>query len=476
MMLLTLPAELLLDIVQYIPTIRDKCQLLQTCTLLNHLLCTHVACWTHLDLSPYSTLSNGTLLTFLNRNNIKLFTSTGTAIHGISLLDLSGCWCLSQDMIVALSKSFSSLDKLFLNGYRLNDSKKGNNSIAFEQQRDHLYQVRPSHDLSSMAMDLSKKSNNRLKIPFVLISYILSQVPCITSLSVQYQDLSPPNRTSFSEFSHIQHLDISSCTVSQPTLQSLLRKIASGLISLKMLNIELNNLTWLCLGQFCKKLTCLHVSCIEPIFLPCIRRAVSNLKELQDFRLTRVRTGTIDPIIEILDSTLLKRLDLSPKMNIYPKGGGKHPTQPSISNYATTDHDLQITDVSLHHLSKCHNLVELRLCFPTISSGGLHALLRSIPQLEVFELRQQENKEDYLKGLKYLINLNRIYLYSVFISIEAMDTLTNLPLLNHLTVTQGGQFIDENRLLNQCKSLKSFDLGRTRNISYIKRDNHWHTL
>lgn len=472
MKFLTLPAELLLDIIRHLSSLQDKCQLLQTCTAMNGFLNTHAACWNHLDLSAYATLTNSILLTFLTRKNIKLITSTGTAMHGITKLDLSGCWCLSQDMVVALSRSFSSLDSLFLNGYRLNSSRKGNNRIALEQQRDHLYQMRPSHDLSSMAMDLSKKTRNQLKITFVSVSYILSQVPSITSLSIQYQDISASSRTSFAEFSHLKYLDITSSSVSPATLQTLLRKVGSGLDSLKMLNIDVTNMSWLCIGQFCKNLKCLYVSCVElEKHLPCIRQALTNLSKLRDFRLTRVLGGGLDRVIEVLDTERIRHLDLSPKMNVYPRGGSKHPIKQST--YATTEHDLRITDVSLHRLSRCHGLVELRLCFPTISADGFHTLFRSIPQLEVFELRQHENKTDYLKGLGYLIKLKRLYLYSVFISIDTADTLTQLPQLKHLTIT--GQHVDEYRLMNESKALISLDIGTT-NTSFIKTEHRWSTI
>jgi hypothetical protein len=507
MLLLNLPAELLLCILQDIPSVGDKCQLLQTCTYLNTLLSTHVGCWSNLDLSPYTTITNSSLLTWLKYCNISLYTITGNynaTLNSITRLDVSGCWCLSQDMVVALSKSFNNLQELCLNGYRLG-------------QRDHLYQVRPFHDLSSMIMDLSKRNTNRLVIPHVLLANIVTQIPSISSLAIQYQDLTPLSlrQDYFVEFFHIKHLDISSCIINQPALQAMLRTIGARLLSLKMLNIDLNHMSWLCVGQYGKNLECLHVSCNEPLYLPCIRQTVSNLKFLSDFRLTRLRTGTIDPIIEKLNPVILKRLDISPKMNIYPSSSSsisvavaaakagtprikrhvkitssstpssllaqgqissqqqtrKRPAQvqEQQQHYATTVHDLLISDISFHHLSLCHQLTELRLCFPTITSGSqLESLFQAIPQLETFELRQQQpqrqQKQDYLKGLKLLKHLRQAYFYGVYISQDCINTFTELLFIGQITIHQGGNEIEskENQalLLDQGHILNTLELGQ----------------
>lgn len=520
MLLLNLPAELLLHIIHHIPSVQDKCQLLQTCTHLNNLLCTHVASWSNLDISPFTDITNSILLMFLKNCHIPLYTSTSiynTILNSITRLDLSGCWCLSQDMAVALSKSFQQLEELCLNGYRTT-------------QRDHLYHVRPSHDLSSMTMDLSKRNTHQLKIPYNLLTTILLQIPRITSLSIQYQDLSSTttDKNYFPReiFGKIRHLDISSCIITQPALQSMLRKIGNELLTLKMLNIELNQLSWLGVNQHGKNLVTLHVSCNEPLYLPCIRQAVSNLKYLNDFRLTRVRTGTVDPIIEKLNPNTLKRLDISPKMNIYPSSlpindtassssgsrriprssrhvkitsslhsttaaslshspprsatttaaTRKHPPQATREmthqqQFATTEYDLIISDISFHHLCSCHHLTELRLCFPTItSSTQLSQLFQAIPQLEIFELRQQDqqqqqNKQDYLEGLVHLKSLQKLYLYGVSISQDCIEVLaTHTQLIRQMTIHQGGEVIEkkENQvyLVNQCRVLNSLNLGQ----------------
>ncbi|CEP18243.1 hypothetical protein [Parasitella parasitica] len=497
-MLLNLPAELLIRIIQEIEGVGDKCQLLQTCRLLNHLLSTHTGCWKQLDLSPYDgTISNNSLLAFLRNTNIPLYTaqrSTELTTAAITALDLSGCRNLSEELVVALSKSLTQLTDLSLNGYRLNvpilrriikQRKTHQNSFpasAFEQQRDHVYQVRPSHDLSSMAMDLSKKQTHRLKVPLILLSSIVSCLPHLTTLSVQYQDLG--GRYSFKEFQHIRRLDISCCTISQPALQALLRTVGPNLTSLKMLNIDLNNLSWLSVSQYGKYLECLHVSCNEPLLLPSIRHVVGHLPALQDFRLTRIRTGSLDPVIERLNPARLTRLDLSPKMNIYPRSTSsghmeagrrplrvqlsldpaaattvtmatrhnKHPPQSSqlsllsIANYATTEHDLLVSNASLEYLSRCHQLIELRLCFPTITASSLHDMFKQLPQLQVFELRRKHDKStaDFLTGLKYCQNLQELLLFSVHVTLDTVRNLISDEFLlkstcKHITIIVNAQ-------------------------------------
>ncbi|KAL7324805.1 hypothetical protein PS15p_209944 [Mucor circinelloides] len=556
-MLLNLPAELLIRIIQEIDQVGDKCQLLQTCKHMNHLLSTHVACWKQLDLSPYdSTISNNSLLAFLRNTNIPLYTthkSTDSITTAITVLDLSGCWNLSEELVVALSRSLTHLTHLALNGYRLNtpilqrilkQKKLQQNispAIAFEQQRDHVYQVRPSHDLSSMAMDLSKKQTHRLKVPLILLSDIVSSLPHLTSLSIQYQDLG--GRHSFLEFRHIRHLDISSCIISQPALQTLLRVVGPNLGTLKMLNIDLNNLSWLSVSQYGKKLECLHVSCNEPLLLPSISHVVSQLPALKDFRLTRIRTGSLDPVIERLNPANLTRLDLSPKMNIYPRSTSssnldpgrrssrvqlsldsatstpsstlavasngrhnKHPPQSpklslSISNYATTEHDLLLSDASLRRLSHCRQLVELRLCFPTVTSSALHETLRHLPQLQILELRQKHEKstEDFLTGLKCCQKLKELLLFSVHVSQDAVNTLTSDDYLlkstcKHITISDGGAIIEDecnlSALLSAMNVLQVLCLGQLthpiswpqddknindkQNIIFFKQNKAWH--
>lgn len=469
MSLLNLPVELLLRVIHEIPKIQDKIQLSQTCQHLNKILSTQVVCWNPLDFSPFhNKITNSSLLVFLKSSNIQLL-STNTAI---TQLDLSGCWCLSQEMVVAISTSFSSLHELYLDGYDHHNTTKD-----FVQQRSHVYQSRPSHDLSSMSMDLSKRTKHLLDIPYILLSKIMLKLPLLHTISVQYQNLTPYFTTHlkyFSEFKDVQHLDISSCILHQSSIQTMLRHIGPGLKSLKMLNIELNNMSWLSLSQYGKNIECLHVSCNEPILLSSVRHAVSNLKCLNNFRLTRIRTGTLDHIVEALDYKLLQVLDLSPKMNIYPRVPKKHPPQ-TISNgnnsdncYGTTENDLLLSFISLNHLIQCHQLVELRLCYPTIATSLFNTLFQSIPQLQILELRTRRGQEEeglgYLNGLQLLTQLRDLHLYSTHISKETIMSISTITTLQQLTVCDGGEFIQlrdtQSFILNNSPSLLKFNLGQ----------------
>ncbi|OBZ85017.1 hypothetical protein A0J61_06928 [Choanephora cucurbitarum] len=548
-MLLNLPAELLLRIINHVPKIGDKIQLSKTCQSLRHLLCTQAACWTQLDFSDYgTTLNTNHLLQFLRSYPIELWSckasiSPSTALNmPITMIDLSGCWNLSEDLMVALIRSLRQLSELHLNGYPLCKDKISS-SLGFEYQRDHVYQVRPSHDLASMTMDLSKEPTQRLKVPFVLICSILDQLNYLHTLCIQYQDLAAQQQHGsfdFSAFCHIQHLDISSCMIDQATLQAMFRKIGPRLKTLKMLNIDLSSLSWLCLSQFGKQLTCLHVSCNDPALLFNIRHVVLHLKALQDFRLTRLRTGEIDSVVHQLNPHVLERLDLSPKMSIYPKSITRYPStkQPGIEkatqrlqsrrgsipthkrhppeaqklideaeptqsqserirHYATIEHDLLLSDASLHYLSQCHHLIELRLCFPKVSAQALHQLLSSLPRLEVVELRQRKEQQgDCLTGLMDSKTLKELYLFGVWISEETIERITQtesniLPSLRHLTVSGGGRIIESNleKLLVSLQSLHTFCLGQIegpiewksyvfddrRNLTFSKdRQNQWY--
>lgn len=507
MYILDLPAELLLRIVYYIPSIQEKCQLLETCTQFNMMLANHPACWSHLDFSPFREINNSMLLTFFKNCGIQLSSCEDPLSNAVIALDISSCKHLSENMLAALSKTFTGLKELGVNGYRLSSESEyiKSQTKSFEQLRDHVYQVLPSHGLSSMTMDLSKKTSEQLKIPFVLLAGMLQELPNLDSLSMQYQELMPPQHIThlpFIEFTHIRHIDISSCTITQPSLQAFLRIVGPNLITLKMLNIDFNHLTALCL-MHCNQLECLHLSCNDKSLLRAISRTLSNMKHIKDFRMTRMWVGSIDLVVSKLNTDILERLDLSPKMNIYAKtatktpaaqiklaqqtsqtnGNNKHPNKTSTVatvSYATIDHDLYLTDHSLYHLGQCHRLTELRLCFPTISADGLlyFCQTKAAAGLQVFELRIKAASDGYCTGIPLLKNLKELYLYSVSLTPKTILSIaSNLTKLRSLTISEGGPHLEEtdmqNTLLYNLPVLRVLRLGKlNRPTCSLTESNH----
>ncbi|KAI8990194.1 hypothetical protein BDB01DRAFT_780384 [Pilobolus umbonatus] len=503
-MLSNLPTEILLRIISYIPLIRDKCHLMQTGRHLKYILCHHPICWSNMDMSSYPYITNHDFISFIKCRNIPFITSISTSLSSvsnmISALDLSGCHSLSDDMLIALAKSFTGLTVLRLNGYCLSSNaldispQERKNRIAhfmdqpfpFENQRDHVYQVPPSY-FSSIR---TSNKHGRLVVPFIVVCSMVDHIPGLSTISIQYQEVTEPTTGSYEEkLASMRLLDISSCEMEQSTLQTILRTYGRQLTSLKMLNIELTSLSMISLLLFGKGLECLHLSCKEPTLLPNIALIVSKMKNLKDFRLNGMRSGDVDFIIENLNIHTLQRLDISPKMNIYPRSSPIHPTGQPISNkitnhshnnnknnhyydhkhptrlskhytrdYTTLEHDLHLTDRSLFRLSHCRHLTELRLCYPLISPDSLHSFFLVNPQLEQFELRCQSNtqfdQKDYLIGIHHLTRLKELQLFSVTITPNALLSIsTHLLSLKHLTVNRGGYYVESAEGLNQLLSI-----------------------
>ncbi|KAI9013808.1 hypothetical protein CLU79DRAFT_838720 [Phycomyces nitens] len=485
-----LPAELLLNIIEFIDDIGDKCQLSATCRLFHSLLHSHPWCWSPLNLSQYAgQITNIVLVSILKHSSVPIVlpreAASKTITHNpqrkgrtLDRADISGCWSLTADGVLTLACTLSTLVELGLNKY---SPTRIGNSGPFEQ-RDHLYQVRPSHNLSSLAMDLSKEPSLGLSMPETTLKQLLTRTPLLEKLSLQYQSLGQDVCRGFRGLRYLRHLDISSCVITQPVLQLLLRTVNQQLESLKMLNIDLSPLTLLCLQRFSPMLQCLHISCMEPLLLSAIGRVV-GLLNLKDFRLTRLRTGNLDVILDRLNSNILRHLDLSPKMDIHPKytrtlphmqsttsfgdsgqrkfGASRSVTtrnpavgrstgyigresQPrllqSVSYLCRTEHELELNDRSLRLMGSFKLLSELRLCFPTITPNDLTDLLGSVPCLEIFELRLSKTEEDYLAGYKpgLLPRLNVLCLYSVCLSDMSARAIRDTHTLEHITLCQPG--------------------------------------
>ncbi|CAO3622614.1 unnamed protein product [Cunninghamella echinulata] len=228
--------------------------------------------------------------------------------------------------------------------------------------RDEVYQQRPRHGLSSTNHDLSKQPFTPFNLPDTTLRQILQLTPHLKDLAIQSQQISKETCEAMGQLiPHLCHLDISSCDISVSHLQILLRTIGRQLVSLKMLNIDLSNLTILSLLHYgASTLECLHLSCIDPQFLPSLTQLVSHLSVLKDFRLTRLRSGNIDYLIHALATRpLIKYIDMSPKLELYPKllplsASSSSSTSSSSSASATTPSNSSYNNSSSNHSTKYH--------------------------------------------------------------------------------------------------------------------------
>lgn len=447
-----LPPELVLHIVQFLTSLNDKCQLSICCQRFHTLLCSHSWCWSPLDFSPYShRLNNATLLSILKNCSIPCIQPADVVrpvpcsnpTKWVRELDISGCWSLTPGAIHLLACSLPYLETLGLNKYT---SKSGDGQWKSFEHREHLYHIQPSHNLSSLAMDLAKEASMGLGLSETTIQQMVKECTEIQTLSLQYQQLGRTACNAIIRLTHLRHLDISSCATDQPVLQILLRNIGHRLLSLKMLNLDLTDLTLISIKQHAKYLKCLHLSCADPSRLISITHVVGSLLYLEDFRMTRLRTGNIDPIIQRLNPSTIKRLDLSPKMDLHPlhssrpfsrqlEGGRgrviatghtrgrlirnlpttstttatlphqqQQQTMATATRFTRTEHELDMTDQSFSLLAQRFSaLVELRICYPRLHDPeSMTAFLTAVaPRLQILELRlemQKNNNHNYSNG------------------------------------------------------------------------------
>ncbi|KAI9493145.1 hypothetical protein BDB00DRAFT_386624 [Zychaea mexicana] len=565
----TLPSELLLIILRFVDDVADKCQLAISSRRMHNLLCSNPGCWSPLDLSRHGDrITNAVLGSILRKRAIPIIlpsvmssstatTSTVTGTIGKANIDdlgtirqvnLSGCWCLTPEAINMVACSLPQLTKLQLDRY-------GSTPKVWPfEQRDHLYQMRPSHNLSSLAMDMFKVPHMSLTLSESTLHFVLGQCGRIETLSLRYQNLGINGCRAIGRLQHLRHLDISSCTITQPVLQILIRNAGHRLVSLKMLNIETTNLTLLSMQQHAKNLEQLHLSCQEPQVLVGIVRMLERLDKLQDFRLTQLRTGgNVDVIVEVLNSATLRRLDLSPKLDFHPRdpktttpgarlvsarasppgntaqrrrspspNGNMHPLKvvnsksnsPSSSSSPVkkplqllqlprTEHQLHLTDISLTTLCSFKGLVELRLCYPVVSTPALTNLFKCLPNLEILELRmemrraaicsssstgrcgqqkgeeklwmeQDETSVDVLRGLlpDNVPRLRELSLYHSWISVATTRTICSFQHLRELTIYNCGKMTErEPELVRRwLLSLHRLRLLRVGRIGHIRCD------
>ncbi|ORZ15897.1 hypothetical protein BCR42DRAFT_416112 [Absidia repens] len=378
-----LPTEVLLQIIGFLHDPKDKIELLRTNRCIHSILAHTPICWSPLDLSLYTEkINNAALLSILRSRSLEIVVpkqpllqqpatllTTPTPPHPSALettvasnrskaaqldsINISGCHLLTSEAILMLVNTLPYLKTLDIDRYTATSVPeplarhprhyRRTRSKMIDMLRDDLYQCRPRHGLSSSTMDLSKQPLTSLTITDTTLQRLLVSTPFLTDLSLQHQRLSMAVcRSMHKRLPQLRHLDISSCEVMSPDLQYLVRTMAGSLLSLKMLNLALSNLTLLCLQLHGgDSLECLHLSCLDPLSLPGLARTVKSLTKLTDFRLTRLPSGNVDELVCTLAThhPLLQSLDLSPKLELYPKfTSASHPkTYPAISNISNNN-------------------------------------------------------------------------------------------------------------------------------------------
>ncbi|KAI8344582.1 hypothetical protein BC941DRAFT_409019 [Chlamydoabsidia padenii] len=353
-----LPTEVILHVISFIHDTKDKIELLRANRYIKSLIIHNQSCWSSLDLSLYrDRINNGALIGILRslsldivlirretppsppptkRQHLLVSPTSPPTSHRLGTLieniNLSGCHLVTPDALLMLVYTLPCLKVLHLNKYPATSIPdllathprhcRRTRSTMIDMLRDDLYQCRPRHGLSSSTMDLSKQPLASLTIVDATLLRLLPCTPFLTNLSLQHQLVSHNTCCVMEkELVHLRHLDISSCQINVNSLQYLIRTMAASLISLKMLNLELSDLTLLCLQQHGKNsLECLHLSCLNPSSLPGLARTLRALVKLTDFRMTRLPSGNVDPLILRLATrqSQLRCLDLSPKLELYP--------------------------------------------------------------------------------------------------------------------------------------------------------------
>ncbi|KAI8061099.1 hypothetical protein BC940DRAFT_310563 [Gongronella butleri] len=362
----TLPAEIQLAIVDYLYDTKDKIELGRTCRRFERLLYGTPRCWSPLDLSLYANrVTNAVLLSMLRARGVTIVPSRQLetpVLDGMQLqldaINLSGCHLLSSDAVLTVVRTLPRVSTLIINRYpsmaapeeldRHPRHYKRTRLTMIDMLRDDLYQCRPRHGLASTTMDLSKQPLCCLSLADITLRHLFLNTKSLSTLSLQHQALRKATVQQMpSLLPQLRSLDISSCDIAVPDLQLLLRTLVPRLHTFKMLNLDLTNLTLLGLQLHGRGLQCLHLSCIDPQWLPSIVRVVQHLSELADFRMTRLRSGNIDALIAALAlRPNLTRLDLSPKLELYPKFLATSSMQNASNPHQTAPQPAQTTSSS----------------------------------------------------------------------------------------------------------------------------------
>ncbi|KAI9288747.1 hypothetical protein BC943DRAFT_317282 [Umbelopsis sp. AD052] len=337
--------------------IQDILALSSSCRTFYHMLTQRPSLYTPLILSPYADkITSKTLFSILKRH------STHTSY--IQNLDLSGCYHLSSESVIHLAKKYPHLTNLDIsvnprNGrlvpgrYREGVYKDWRKTIAFNS-------VNQEWRLSNHAMHMLTRCT-------------------LHTLSLAGHDLDSSTAHAISQMVHLTSLDISGCTwrLSQADLQTIARGLGKNLLELRILGFEPTDLTLLCLRQHCWKLKLLHLSGGKPMMMSKLTSIVHTMKSLQDIRVTQIRGGDVDSLVQNLNQDT-QSLDLSAKMDMYPSRG----------RGMRIESALNLTLRGFDALSTLHHLQVLRLSnLSWISEDAVSNIIRNLPLLSKFELR-----------------------------------------------------------------------------------------
>ncbi|CAG8438402.1 1843_t:CDS:1, partial [Funneliformis mosseae] len=405
-----LPTEVVISIFKFL-SIVDKCQLCQVCKRFRLIIYNNLEFWKYLDLSPFGErLSNQNLFIIVK-------TRWKSNMEGHKL-DLSGCRLITSYALEKLVELHSNFQEIHLNVEPRYDNWR--NEMKHDYWIKELYYKKSPTFLKNDRLGLYQRweitkpsyiwqcSNKSIQ------TILTGSFKTLKQLSLGNQILHRETATMISNCSQLIRLDLSGTNLDKASLQDILQSVIQ-LESLKLLELELSPMTLMMISRL-TNLEQLHLSVLDKrnIAAKTIADTLKKLRKLKDFRMNQAMIGEADNIVikglswiycdgpiedptKILEEnkikngveqnrTPLQHLDLSPKLDIYPR---------SRERSMQLEHYITISNSSLWSLAVNHPfLISLRLVNAyAISAEGVDGLLSSLQCLEVFELRRWRGTE-----------------------------------------------------------------------------------
>ncbi|KAI8875453.1 RNI-like protein [Backusella circina FSU 941] len=502
-MLNTLPVDIVINIIQYLD-IKDKNHVMETCTKLRDLILYKAICWSHLNFSSYPSISENTLLRFINRHLLQKHDADAnrvTKIKCVIFLDLSGCKYLSSNFICWMLSLFTGLRELKLNQFgspeiidnRVTDSF---NSMLLESyfginpynlQLPWLRVCDSTPDTAAKFILLQKeltKSKNQfydsqengivsnlplgrigLSISFEELRGVLQGLTQLRTLCLHHKNINADGNISWiRQLKKLTNFDISYCHVEPLVLTSLLKTVLPQLTSLKLMEVQITESHLNFIKEQGTRLECLYLCCESNFesnndIVATIGDTIGNLPKLNEFKLFSLGNETFDDIALNLNSRAIQKLDISSFKKTACKvsqlsistlgsipGGGLRPHQRRRLT------GVPITKDGINHLACCIHLTELRLGCIMLQDDSLSTLYRSLCSLQVLELRYCYGDRDsnstrsaskkLLVGIDKLTKLKELHLYSITVHKFAIDYINNIKSLEYLTLYDCGLYIE----------------------------------